>query len=188
MTIQRLTPGVHGERPSRSPLLVLRESTRKSGGPPEAEKLAPTVLSRIGGSGFRPRLPWPGPHLPHRRERLHASSHRRWLPGPALRIQCVAGSLSLRGPRWVFAPRASLLVVATGERQRLHALRALAGTPGGLCRRAGEPFRPVRRHSRRPFERARRMRRKLARSHPPRASPSAQIPARSSATGGRNAA
>ena len=56
----------------------------------------------------------------------------------------------------------------------MRAQRAMLRAPGSYADGLGQPFRPVRRRSRRPFERARRMRRKLARSHPSRASIPAQ--------------
>ena len=77
-------------------------------------------------------------------------------------------------PRLFFAPDASLLVVAMGEGHRLRAQRAMLRAPGSYADGPGQPFLPARRRSRRPFERARRMRRKLARSHPPLASIPAQ--------------
>ncbi len=77
-------------------------------------------------------------------------------------------------PRSFFAPDDSKLVVAMGEEHRLRAQRAMLRAPGSYADGPGQPFRPVQRRSRRPFELARRMRRKFARSHPSRASIPAQ--------------
>ena len=56
----------------------------------------------------------------------------------------------------------------------MRAQRAMPRAPGSYADGPGQPFRPVRRRSRRPFERARRIRRKLDRSYPPPASIPAQ--------------